>query len=124
MNKGAFGMTTGPRPDQETAALLSRLVQVGRVSDVDNESRRATVFFPATKIVSDWLYVPDCRPYIPDYDGVQQTEEEEGGTGEASFASHAHKLIIRPWMPKIGDMVLVLYLPVYGADGFILGRIL
>ena len=27
------------------------------------------------------------------------------------------------WMPKVNDMVLVLYLPVFNGDGFILGVI-
>lgn len=46
-----------------------------------------------------------------------------GGSGDASFASHKHDLIIKPWMPKVNDQVLVLYLPVFNGDGFILGGI-
>lgn len=30
---------------------------------------------------------------------------------------------IKPWMPKVNDQVLVLYLPVFNGDGFILGGI-
>ncbi len=107
-------MRTG-RPDQDVSLLLSRLVQLGRVSDVDNTKHMATVYFPVTEIVSDWLYVLDNRPYIPAYSGPQQTEEAE---------NHKHNLTINPFMPKIGDLVLVLYLPIYGADGFIIGRVL
>lgn len=62
-------------------------------------------------------------PFIPDYNVPQRTEFESGGSGDASFASHKHDLIIKPWMPKVNDQVLVLYLPVFNGDGFILGGI-
>ena len=38
-------------------------------------------------------------------------------------ASHTHGLVIRPWMPKVNATVLCLYLPVFNADGFILGEL-
>ena len=39
------------------------------------------------------------------------------------FESHTHGLVIRPWMPKVNATVLCLYLPVFNADGFILGEL-
>lgn len=107
--------------DWET--ILTRLVQVGTVTDVDNEKRKARVKFEDTDITSAWLYVPDNRAYIPDYDVPQRTEYEAGGSGDAAFENHKHDLIIKPWMPKINDTVVVLYLPVFNSDGFVLGRI-
>ena len=81
----------------DSEKILSRLVQIGTVSDVDNGKRRARVILKETG--------------------------HTGGSGDASFASHKHDLIIKPWMPKVNDQVLVLYLPVFNGDGFILGGI-
>ena len=92
---------------------LERLVRIGTVTSVDNDKRTARVKFQDTNHSSGELYVLASRPYIPDYEGPQQTEE--GG-----------KLKIKPWMPKVNAVVLVLYLPVENmesADGYILGEI-
>ena len=104
--------------------LLGRLVQVGTVTDIDNDKHRARVKFHTTDMTSGWLFVLDTHPHIPDFDpAVQRTEYESGGSGEASFASHAHKLSIKQWMPRINDTVLCIYLPVFNSDGFVLGGI-
>lgn len=107
----------------DTGKILQRIIQAGVVQAVDREKRMARVKHPITGIISGWLYVLDNRSFIPDYDGVQQTEEASGGMGEAAFAAHSHELIILPWMPKVNDTVLCLYLPYMNSDGFILGRI-
>lgn len=107
----------------DTRKILERLVQVGVVHSVDNEKHRARVKFEATGIMSGWLYVIDNRPFIPDYDVPQKTEEASGGTGDSAFESHRHELSIRQWMPKVNDLVLCLYLPIRNSDGFILGGI-
>ena len=54
----------------------------------------------------------------------QRTEYESGGSDAAAFANHKHDLTIKPWMPKVNDTVLTLYLPVFNGDGFVLGGIL
>ncbi len=104
--------------------ILSRLVRVGVVTAVNNDKYIARVMFKDTKIQSDWMIVLDNRPFIPDYDVPQRTEFEAGGAGDAAFASHKHPLKIKQWMPKVGQPVLVLYVPVEKAekmDGYILG---
>lgn len=107
----------------DSEKILSRLVQIGTVSDVDNGKRRARVILKETGHTSGWLCVLATPPFIPDYNVPQRTEFESGGSDDASFASHKHDLIIKPWMPKVNDQVLVLYLPVFNGDGFILGGI-
>lgn len=109
--------------DQETLNALENLVRIGTVISKDETSRTARVKFKDTGIKSAPLYVLASRPYIPDYDGPQQTEEKSGGSGDESFESHEHPLTIKPWMPKIDATVLCLYLPVWNGDGFILGEI-
>lgn len=104
--------------------ILDRLVQVGNVTDVDRANRRARVKFNLTGITSDWLQVVINQPFIPDYDTKpQRTEFTGGGSGDAAFENHKHDLIIKPWLPKVNDTVLVLYLPVKNGDGYILGGI-
>lgn len=103
--------------------ILQNLVRIGTVTDTDNAKRLARVKFQDTGITSDWLFVLASRPYIPDYDGPQQTENRAGGAGYALFEDHNHPLKIKPWMPKVNATVLCIYLPVFNADGFILGEI-
>lgn len=102
---------------------IDRLVQVGIVTDVNNGIFMARVKFPETEITSGWLYVVQNWPFISDYDVPQETESRSGGEGEASFDEHTHDLIIKPWMPKINEVVLVIYQPAFNSDGFILGKV-
>lgn len=103
--------------------IVSRMVQIGTVTDVDNDKHMARVKFQSSGMTSGWLYVIKSPPFIPGYDQQQRTEYESGGSGDAAFERHKHNLIIKPWMPKVNETVLVLYLPVFNSDGFILGGI-
>ena len=104
--------------------ILSQLVRVGTVTDVDNTKRMARVKFQDTGHTSGWLSVLASRPYIPDYETKpQRTEFEAGGSGDSAFENHKHDLTIVPWMPRVNATVLTLFLPVFNADGFILGEI-
>ncbi|MBR2941847.1 MAG: hypothetical protein IKB82_00460 [Clostridia bacterium] len=107
--------------DYET--ILSRLVQIGTVTAVDYAGRRARVRFQDAGHTSGWLHVLKNQPSIPGHNVPQRTEFEDGGSGDAAFSSHKHDLIITPWMPKVNDTVVVLYLPVMNGDGFVLGGI-
>lgn len=103
--------------------ILDNLVRVGKVTAVNNDKRIARCQFPDMDIISGWLTVLKNQPFIPDYDAPQRTEFEAGGSGDPAFANHKHDLTIKPWMPKVGETVLVLYLPVFNSDGFVLGGI-
>lgn len=102
---------------------VADIVREGTVTAVNNDKRIAKVWFDALEIPSGWMPVLITRDFIPGYDGPQQTEEKAGGSGEAAFDSHSHPLIIKPYMPKVNDKVLVLYFPVFNGDGVILGGI-
>ncbi len=108
-------------PDMDMKQILSGLVRVGIVTAVDYAGYRARVRFDDINTSSGWLIVLDNRPFIPDYNAPQRTEYEEGGSGFPQFEKHKHDLVIKQWMPAINQAVLVLYLPVKNADGFILG---
>ena len=103
--------------------ILKHLVRIGTVTVTDPVKRVARVKFEDTGQTSGLLYVLANRPYIPDYDVPQRTEFEAGGSGDPAFASHKHDLIIKPYMPKVNDLVLVLYFPVFNGDGVILGGV-
>ena len=102
---------------------IEDIVREGKVTAVDNGKRIAKVWFDSMGIESDWLPVLITRDFIPDYDVPQRTEFEAGGSGDPAFASHQHDLIIKPYMPKVNDLVLVLYFPVFNGDGVILGGV-
>jgi len=106
-------------------------VRLGIVTDVNEEKRLARVKFPgmALQDTSGWLPVlinRDVIHYYP-YDDPQwtefETEDREPRAGEKEYADHRHKVIIKPYLPKVGDQVLVLYDPTFNADGFVLGGI-
>lgn len=104
--------------------ILSQLVRIGTVTDVNSTKRMARVKFQDTGHTSGWLSVLASRPYIPDYETKpQRTEFEDGSSDDATFENHKHDLIIKPWMPRVNATVLTLFLPVFNADGFILGEI-
>ena len=107
----------------DSAKILARLVQVGTVTDVDNAKRMARVKFHDTGITSAWLRVLKNPPFIPDYDVPQRTEFESGGSGDSAFADHKHDLVLKPWMPKVNETVLAIYLPVKEGDGYVIGGI-
>lgn len=112
--------------------ILSRLVRIGIVTDRQMDKRLARVWFPDLNIPSDWLPVLISQDVTPDdipreYDDPQwtefETEDKVPQAGETRYVPHKHKILRKPWMPKVGDEVLTLYLPVLDADGFILGGI-
>lgn len=108
----------------EMETMLRGLVRVGTVMNRDVKKRLARVKFEDFDgMISDWLPVLITRDFIPDYEGLQRTEYAAGGSGAAAYANHKHDLIIRPWMPKLNEQVLVLYVPLQDADGIVLGGI-
>lgn len=120
MDEDSLGRSTAY---QDISAVFSSFFRIGFVTDVNNEKRIARVKFEDLGYTSGWIPVLINRDYIPDYDVPQRTEFEAGGSGDPAFASHKHDLIIKPWMPKVGDQVLCLYEPIRDGRGFVLGGI-
>ncbi len=102
---------------------IASLVRVGMVTDVDLDKYLCRVKYLDRGYTSNWLKVLDNRPFIPDYNTAQRTEYESGGSSYAAFASHKHNLIIKQWMPSVGDNVLVLFVPAKNSDGYVLGGV-
>lgn len=105
------------------------IVREGKVTAVDNDKLIAKVWFDDLEIESDWMPVLINHAIIKDYpyDSPQwtefETEDKVPQAGETRYVPHRHKLIIKPWMPKVNDMVLVLYFPVFNGDGVVLGGV-
>lgn len=108
---------------QSNDNIVSSIVRVGSVTAVNNDKRLAQVLFQDLGLPSGWIPVLINRDFIPDYEVPQRTEYEQGGSGDPAFENHKHDLVIKPWMPKVGDQVLCLYEPVRDGRGFVLGGI-
>ena len=108
-------------------AELQNLVRVGVVSAVDSSARKARVWFDDLGITSGWLFVIQhyaAGIYVaPDNGHTHEiTDTYTGGGSASTVPAHNHSgTQLTYWMPKIGDRVLVLYIPVFNGDGFILG---
>lgn len=104
--------------------ILRNLVRIGTVSSVDPVKRTARVIFKDKDMVSGWLNVLQHPGAVVSVnpDG-KHSHDISGGTATEIDGQHAHESKVTYWMPKINDTVLVLYLPVFSGDGFILGVI-
>lgn len=114
---------------EKEARALSNLVRVGTVSSVDIANRTARVAFADKQdtegkpLVSGSLKVIQNPPFIPAHDTPQQTQPKGGGSGAAAYEEHTHELIIRPWLPSVGQFVLCIFLPNGESDGFVIGGV-
>lgn len=102
--------------------ILSNSVRVGVVSSTD-AGYKARVLFPDTGIVSGWLCVLQHPKELVEVKpkGGHTHETPSGTASEAG--EHFHEASTAGWMPEVNDTVLVLYLPVFNSDGFVLGVI-
>lgn len=104
--------------------ILTNLVRIGTVSSVDPSNKTARVIYKDMNIVSGWL--PVLQHYgagVSISSNGSHTHELEDGDSTKGSGSHSHEANVTYWMPKVNDMVVVLYLPVFNGDGFILGGI-
>lgn len=92
------------------AGIFERLIQIGTVTVVDHDAGKVRVKFPDTGLTSDWLCVLNNAPTV----AVTAAEDTDG---------HRHGTTVFRWMPAVNDTVLVLYLPVFNSDGFVIGGI-
>jgi len=83
---------------------VERMIQIGIITDTDTKQHKVRVKFKDTGLTSDWLCVLHNTPLIT--------------VTDANSA-----IAVTPWMPKVNDSVLVIYLPVFNSDGFVIGGI-
>ena len=122
-------MTESENRENLVSQALDGLVRVGTVTDRQMDKRLVRVWFEDDAMSSGWLPVIISQDVTPDheYDDPQwtefETEDRVPQTGETRYVPHKHKIIRKPYMPKVGDEVLTVYLPVFNADGFVIGGI-
>lgn len=109
-------------------SLLVNMVRIGKVNNVDSGAKKARVKFDNLDMISDWLPVlqrPLEAVYVTEAgEHTHDINDTYSGGGSASVEpDHTHEAHVTSWMPRINDTVLVLYIPVDDADGFILGVI-
>ena len=126
MDEDSLGRST---EYQDLGTVFAQLVRVGTVTDVNYDKRIARVKFPDLGYTSDWLPVLISLDVSPDHKYTDpqctefETEWKGSRAGDPDYADHKHKLVIKPYMPKVNDLVLVLYFPVFNGDGVILGGV-
>lgn len=98
--------------------ILQNLVRIGKVSAINDASRKARVRFEDKELTSAWLYVLANPPFIHIVDHDRQNQITESGYGPDE---HVHEVKVKPWMPNIGDTAICLFLPVFNGDGIVLG---
>lgn len=87
---------------------LMNIVRIGTVSSINAAERTARVTYQDKKnLVSGPLTVLNREPTV-------EIQTEDG---------HTHEVEVKPWMPRVGDSVVCLYLPNGESDGFVLGAI-
>lgn len=115
--------------EKEREKALENMVRVGTVTDVDKAKRRVRVKFLDTNFTSGWLQVVQhfgtSLIIKPDGEHTHRIQDTYTGGGSADTArKHEHaESYAAYWMPKVNDIVLTLYLPVFNADGYVLGQL-
>ncbi len=114
---------------------FERLIQVGTVTTVDTAAHKVRVKFLDTGLTSDWLSVLKNAPSVSigtagahSHGGEVSVDMANGHTHGASVSieqadGHKHTASVSLWMPGVSDTVLVVYLPVFNSDGFVIGGI-
>lgn len=114
-------------------SLVLRMVQIGVVTVVDPDQHKCRVKFPDTGLTSDWLRVLQQTPTVSVNDGGAHShtgsvsvsaDADHSHTASVSIdqaAGHGHGITVTGWMPRVNDTVVVIYIPVFNSDGFVIG---
>ncbi len=111
--------------NKQIEAALNNLVRIGTINSVDVVNQTARVAYhdkqdsEGNPLMSGPLKVLQNPPFVFE----NKTQPISGGSGEEAFEEHAHTLIINPWLPHVGQLVLCLYLPKGESDGVVIGGI-
>ena len=94
-------------------SILSRLVQVGVVTDNNLKERKVRVRFADSGMTSGWLTVLQRK----------ETANTEFDSDTQTWIYSNSEPCTKWWVPRINDVVLVLYLPIDNSDGYVLGGV-
>ena len=114
-------------------SAIGNMVRVGTVNQVDESRRMVRVHYSDTNTISGWLYVVGL-PHTASTT-VSVTVTPSASSGSAGDPSHSHSVTVNApatatatttvghILPRLNSRVLVLYLPIFGGDGFVLGEL-
>lgn len=109
---------------------FKNIIRVGTVQSVDSAKMTARVKFnDKGGIISGPLHILARPQYIVPDDGTKEgsktapTELKYDRNGELQTESHSHPAYVTEWVPKVGNMVLCVFIPDGDGDGFILGGV-
>lgn len=108
-------------------SIISRMIQIGTVTDVSG--KKARVKFQNTDITSDWLPVLQRTGEIVEVKSNGSHSHTITCSGEGcspqsnTTGAHVHQAAVTIWAPKVNDTVVVVFLPVFNSDGFIIGGV-
>lgn len=109
---------------------LKNLIRVGTVQSVDSAKMTARVKFkdkngmisgPLHILVKPRIIVPSNGTKEGNRTAATQLEYDQNDTLQTE--SHSHAAYITEWVPKVGSMVLCVFIPDGDGDGFILGGV-
>ena len=103
-------------------AILDGLVRVGTVTDRNESTHTARVYFPDIEMTSGWLRCLQ-RPVTASASNAGAHKHQADGEDTTEAGSHSHTITLGTWTPAINDTVACLFLPVQDGDGFVLGVI-
>ncbi len=107
--------------------LIKHMVREGVVSSQNTSDGTVRVKYPDTGVLSGWLKVLQhgsmAISIAPDGEHTHVISDTYSGGGSAStIPSHSHTgSVTGGWMPSINARVLVLCIPIFNGDGFVLG---
>lgn len=105
------------------------IVRVGTVTDTDAARSMVRVKYRDAGFTSGWLYVLQHRGAEVDTPPAGEHKHDiydtyTGGGDSEKAGTHIHaESTVTVWMPKVNDTVVVLYLPIWDGDGFVLGGV-
>ena len=115
---------------KEVLEVLKEIVRIGTVHAYDPAKRMARVKFDNLGgIISPPIKVLSRPRVIVPADGTMEGSKVAGTTlkydkhDSLSTESHTHAAYVTDWNPKVNTMVLCLYYPDGGGDGYVLGEV-
>lgn len=97
---------------QKMQEMAQSPIRIGTVMDVDDTARMVRVRFDNLDgLISGWLKV------------LQHFEAGIYVTPDGTPMHEHAPSYVTYWMPKVNDIVVAVYLPVFNADGFVIGGV-
>ncbi|MDF2984879.1 MAG: hypothetical protein K0R50_389 [Eubacterium sp.] len=104
--------------------ILENLVRIGTVTNINITNRKARVLYQdKDNMMSGWLSVIQYPGIVDVKNKGKHLHTISEGEQIIVDCKHDHDAVVAYWMPAVNDTVLVLCLPVFNGDGFILGVI-